>query len=126
MGTGTTAAGTAAGAASRSGAPKFHCDNALTGSQSGLYCAPLAAKAARCGAAAGGPDEASASARAQDARSKKEVDGGKPMAILPAPFPRRTQQCVAVGARRDARDPPEPSACGCSLKIWQVICVGTR
>jgi len=55
----------------RSGAPKFHCDNALTGSQSGLYCAPLAAKAARCGAAAGGPDEASASARAQDARSKK-------------------------------------------------------
>ena len=109
MGTGMAAARDGHAVAGPAAAPKFHCDNALTGPQSGLYCAPLAAKAARCGAAAGGPDEASASARAQEARSKKEVDGGKPMAILPPPSPRRTQQCVVVGARGDAR-PPGASA----------------
>ena len=30
----------------RSGRLKNHCDNALTGPQSGLYCAPLAVQAA--------------------------------------------------------------------------------
>ena len=65
MGAGTAGSTAAHRAARPANALKFHRDNALTGPQSGLYCAPLAAEAARSGAAASGLDEVSAWSRAQ-------------------------------------------------------------
>ena len=87
---------------------KIDCDNALTGPESGLYCAPLAATAAMRRAAG----------RALKRRpSRRLTDDGRPLYFRP----------LSEAARRRAAPKPKAlSAAGCCLKIRQVICVGTR
>jgi hypothetical protein len=76
--------------------PKIVCDNALTDPESGLYCAPLAALAAKRRAAGRPPKKATA-----------KVDGRWQTAILPPPFQGHAATRVL---------PPKPKRCGMLFK----------